>query len=481
METQVDRVLKIFEQIDSVPRKSKNEAKIAAWISEWAIEHRLSHERDNAGNLVLRVPPTSGMERAPTIVLQGHMDMVCEKRPDVSHNFETDPIRLVRDGEWLHADGTTLGADNGIAVAMALAVASDRSIEHPALELLFTVDEESGLTGALNLSESLVNGRILLNIDSEDEGVFTIGSAGGRRTYLHKAVRTTPRASNTSYLLIRVDGLQGGHSGVDIHKHRANANLLLARICHRLNRNHGVPIVWFESHGADNAIPRSAMALLDTGEPADSLLGEVTEFEKAARNEYRTSEPGLKVSATYGTETLPDQILDSESARQIVDIILTHPNGVLRMSPEIPELVQTSSNVAEAYVKDGEFHIRSLQRSSVQSELDAVLAAIETVSAAAGALLKIESEYPGWEPRLDSPLLKRSTSVYRSRFGKEPVIEAAHAGLECGVIGGKYPGMDMISFGPTIRAPHSPDERLHLPSLERTWQFLVDLLASFRN
>ncbi len=519
-----ERVLDIFSEIARIPRPSKKEERIGKWLRERAEKNGWKAASDEAGNVVITVPASAGRESEPRIILQGHQDMVCEKRPEVQHDFERDPIRLVHDGEWLSADGTTLGADNGIAIALAIALAEDPGLSRPPLELLFTVDEETGLTGAQKLDPALLSGQAMINIDSEDEGVFTVGCAGGRDVRVKLPVRreeAEASSSSMSYFAVRVSGLRGGHSGIDIRKRRGNANAILARLLRRIAFDSSVRIVSFSGGNAHNAIPRDAMAVCGCpNEYMEAVRDQAARFECEARDELGTYDPGLRievtdvpsehdpgsgasstaVSASAGAATGEGAAggvgaedarghasggaarasrapLAPEDARKLINAAAGLPHGVVAMSPEIAELVETSVNFAVAKTEDDHIELQMSQRSSVQAALDALTDSIAAVADLAGAEVRRENEYPGWEPNLASPLLSRAQEAYREEFAADPTVEAIHAGLECGVIGSKLGGLDMLSIGPTIEAPHSPDERLHVPSVDRLYRLLARLLA----
>lgn len=479
MPIHAQQVLTLFEQINRIPRCSKNEQAIAAWLRTWADDRSFPNEQDEIGNVLIRVPATEGLEGAPVIVLQGHMDMVCEKTSDSTHNFETDPITLVRDGEWIHAEDTTLGADNGIAIALALAFA-EGEVPHPKLEILITVDEETGLTGAQNLQPGWLKGRQLLNIDSEDEGVFTVGCAGGRDTIITLRTEQESLPADLDVREVAVSGLQGGHSGVDIHLGRANANVLLVRTISALRSRLEPPIRLAALRGgnAHNAIPRDASAIIAFPSGARAQVeAEIARELDTFRGEYGSLEPALQV--TLRSATAPSDVFTESSARQIVDLLTGLPHGVVRMSSEVPGLVETSTNFATVRTHNDAVEIKTSQRSSYGSRLAEIATRIEAIARLAGAEVKNESSYPPWEPHMESELLGHSVEAYREAFGKDPVVEVIHAGLECGVIGSKYPEMQMISFGPTIQNAHSPDERLFVPSLDRICVFMETLFGAY--
>lgn len=475
MHPTTQRVLDFFRPIAEIPRPSKAEEQIAQWLEDWAAQRNLSTRRDEVGNLVIASPGSPGCESAPTVVLQGHMDMVCEKAPDAPRDPATQGVSLVFVGEWLTADRTTLGADNGIAIAMALALLDDPNAKHPPIEVLLTVDEETGLTGALGLSPDLLTGRMLLNIDSEDEGVLTVGCAGGRTLYLHLPLEREPVPQGYTSWTLRVSGLTGGHSGVDIHEQRGNANLLLARALSVLVREHRARIVSLEGGSAHNAIPRDATAhlMLPAGVNPTNTVETLARF---LVEEHQSTDPELSLSIATA-EAHPAHIWTAAFEARILDTLLALPHGVYRYSSDIEGLVQTSNNLARVAVVDDALKITSSQRSSIASELASLCDKVAAIGALAGARVESSPGYPGWAPNMSSPLLERSKRLYAEELGRPPVVEIIHAGLECGVIGDVYPDMDMISFGPTIQNPHSPDERLHLPSVATCYHFMAALLA----
>ena len=474
-------ILKLFEQINAIPRCSRHEEAISRWLLEWAAGNRFETAQDAAGNIVIRVPATSGYENASVIVIQGHMDMVCEKTPESSHDFSRDPIRMIVDGDWLKADNTTLGADNGIALAIGMALAENTTIDRPPIELLFTVDEETGLTGAAALAPGFITGRVLLNLDSEDEGVFTVGCAGGRDTRIRLPLQTTRISDPVQRFRLTVGGLRGGHSGIDINAHRANANVLLGRILSRIRESASIRLVEIAGGTAHNAIPRDAsVTFICNPAKFDALAHLTEEFQCTVKEEYAATEKNLFI--TLEQQDMPEEryAVTLEDSIRVVDLIYALPHGVAGTSADVPGLVETSSNLATIAMAGNELDILSSQRSSIPSRLDEINRRIEAVAALAGAKSETGGQYPPWQPDMASPLLARSQALYRRLFGSDPTIQIIHAGLECGIIGATYPGMDMISFGPTLRNPHSPDERLHIPSIGRMWTFLVELLKSYQ-
>ena len=480
MENQINAILDKFVAINVIPRCSKNEARLAAWLAEWARAQGYAVRSDPAGNLVVRVPASPGREDRPVVILQGHMDMVCEKTPESAHDFETDPIRVMREGDWIHALDTTLGADNGIALAMMMALAEDQTLHHPPLELLFTVDEESGLLGAHELDATLLTGRILINIDSEDEGVFTIGCAGGEETQIRLPLDFEELPSELVCGRLVVGGLRGGHSGVEIHQPRANANRLLGRVLLRLQSIEGVRLVSLCGGSAHNAIPRDASAFLAF--PPDHVLAVrdvIRLCETMFRDEHDDTEPKLFVRYEDPTDELPMRLLGRESAARAVQLLNALPHGVHGMSTQVAGLVETSCNLAILRIKNDALEIISSQRSSSMSRLDEMTSRVTAVAALAGASAIRLNHHPAWAPDKTSALLQRCREVYRDLHGQEPVVEIIHAGLECGLIGDKLPGMEMISIGPNLRHPHSPEEKLELPSVGRVYAFLTTLLAAY--
>ena len=481
METKTREILDRFEEISRIPRCSKNEQAISQWLQNWAAEKNFKSIADSTGNICVKVPASAGAEDAPVIVIQGHMDMVCEKTPESNHDFSRDPIQVKYDGDWITADNTTLGADNGIALAVATVLAEDKALMHPPLELLFTVNEESGLIGAKRLDANMIEGKVLLNIDSEEEGEFTVGCAGGQDTRVHLALERSDLPAGLHCFDLTVHGLRGGHSGIDIHKHRASANKLLARALHAVNTNTLMYIISFQGGTVHNAIAREATARIvcdpNVSEQLQTLIADV---EQQMQAEYAVAEPSLKLSFQSVDENpVCESALSAEDTLKIIRLLLALPFGVAEMSADIDGLVETSSNLANVELNDQRLSILSSQRSLIRSRLEDITNRIESIAALAGARVTAENSYPPWQPDMDSLLLKRCQAIYSDLFKKEPVVKSIHAGLECGIIGSKKEGMEMISFGPTIRFPHSPEEKLYVPALIRIWEFITRLLASY--
>ncbi len=478
---ELERILSNFREISAIPRCSKQEEKIGAYLRQRAEARGFAAAQDGAGNLVIRVPASEGGQGAPPVVIQGHMDMVCEKRSGSNHDFTRDPIRITEKDGWLRADGTTLGADNGIALALALTLAEDDALARPPLELLFTVDEETGLTGANRLEPGFVHGKILLNIDSEDEGVFTVGCAGGVESRLRMPVAVSPVDTDTAILQLEAGGMRGGHSGVDIHKQRANAIRVIARALDRMGGSAPIRIASLAGGKSHNAIPRDAsVRFCCPPDRIERVEADLRAIDRSVRMEHGDTDPSLALrwrgdKAGAGAE----RAATMEDSLRIIRLLLALPDGVQAMSLQIEGLVETSCNLARATLAEDRLEIVTSQRSSVMSRLEDITRQIEAVAALAGAETERMNAYPAWEPDLESPLLARCTETYRSLFGRDPVVEAIHAGLECAVIGARFDDMDMISFGPTIQNPHSPDEALHLGSVEKVWTFVKALMTAF--
>ena len=479
MDGETERIIDIFRELNAVPRRSKHEERISRWLLDQASRLKLNAKTDSAGNVLIDVPASPGREEAPGVVIQGHMDMVCEKVQGSRHDFENDPIALVIDGEWLTAEETSLGADNGIALAYGLAVAERRDLIHPPLELLFTVDEETGLNGAKALGPDFVKGRILLNLDSEDEGVFTIGCAGGRDTVVAYNLKRGLIDEGSAGLAITVGGLAGGHSGAEIHLHRANALKLLARLLSRIIADTGARLVSISGGSARNAIPREARAVIAVRQSeAEKVAATVNELAGVFTAEYSKAEESIQLkSAPVALDGM--EAFGGDFSRDLVRLLRIVPTGPREYSFLMPDLVETSSNLATIGETDGKLEVITSQRSSVGSKLEEISTDIEIAGELTGAAVRLENSYPAWQPDSSSQLLERSKKVYRRLYSENAKVEAIHGGLECAVIGSIYKYMDMISFGPTIEHPHSPNERVNLSSLGKTWKFLVALLESF--
>jgi dipeptidase D len=458
-----------FEAVCKTPHCSRDEKAMGEYVMAVARNNGFQAVRDSVGNVKVSVPATPGREAAPTVVLQGHLDMVCEKNSDTAHDFAKDPIDAWADGEWMKARGTTLGADNGMGIAASLAAMEDKTLVHGPLELLFTVDEETGLNGAFGLKPNFLKGRILLNLDSEEEGVFFIGCAGGADSDIVLPIRRLGSTAGEG-LKVVLDGLRGGHSGIDIHTGRGNAVQLLARLLYKMDVPFG--LVHMEGGNKHNAIPREAFAHVAVRKP------DLAAFKKVLTSRFEEIRFETKaVEKTIGLKILPapergPKPLNRDSGNALLSLLLGLPHGVMAMSQEIPELVETSNNLAILKCSSTKAVIHTSTRSSIASALEAVRGRIEAVGSLAGAKVTHLNGYPGWNPNLESPLLATMKTVYRNLTGRDAEVKAVHAGLECGIIGEKYAGMDMISFGPDLRNPHSPDEKVHIPSVERFYDLL---------
>jgi len=463
---------KHFEEISAIPRESKNEEGIREHLVKAARKRELPVKQDKVGNVLIEVPATKGHEDAPIVILQGHMDMVCEKNTDVEHDFATQGIQGEVCGDWVKAKGTTLGADNGIGMAAALAMMDDKEIVHGPLELLFTVDEETGLTGAFHLEPGFVKGRILLNLDSEDEGELTIGCAGGGDTILHLPLNMQSPPSDHVGLKVSMRGLKGGHSGVDIHMEKGNAVKLLARA---LNSAGDMWLADINGGNKHNAIPREAFATIAVeSSKKDQVKNGLVEAGKALRAEFKSTDPELTIQVE-DMEIIGNAV-DVAETRKVLGLILALPHGVIANSKDMPGVVETSNNVAVARFENDELFMHLSSRSSVATALDGVREQIKATAELVGATVEQPEGYPGWQPNVESEILKVAKSTYQDMFGVEPNVAAIHAGLECGIIQERYPGMDSISFGPTIQNPHSPDERVNVPTVEKFWKFLGGIL-----
>ncbi|MCK4761166.1 MAG: aminoacyl-histidine dipeptidase [Candidatus Aminicenantes bacterium] len=475
--------LKWFEEISKIPRCSKNEEKIALWLVDWAKKNNFEAEMDSVKNTLIKVPASPGYENSPTVIIQGHMDMVCEKTPDSNHDFTKDPIKFVFEGEWLTADKTTLGADNGIAIAMAMAMALDKELEHPPLELFFTVDEETGLTGVNELQPGFLDGKILINIDSEDEGVFTVGCAGGINTYLSLPSEYEDVPAGYKKFKINAGGMKGGHSGIDIALGKANAIKIVSRALRAVIKEEiDLRIADIKGGSAHNAIPRDAWAVVFVPEKdQDNMKEIILRSSETFNSEFKCTDPDLFVTVEDSEEDY-DKLLTAGKTRETIDFISVIPHGVAFMSPDIEGLVETSNNLANVSInsKEKKIDILTSQRSAVISRLNAHTDGIEAVARLAGGDAYSSDGYPPWQPNMASPLLDRSKKLYEKLFKKEPVVEIIHAGLECGIIGDKYPGMDMISIGPTLKYPHCPDEKIHVGTIGKIWDFIAALLKDLK-
>jgi dipeptidase D len=469
-------IWKCFDAITKVPRPSCHEEQIREFLLNFAKEHNIKAKTDKCGNVVMCKAATPGHESAPTVILQAHMDMVAEKNNDVQHDFMKDPIETYIDGDWVKARGTTLGADNGIGIAAALAVMIDKSLEHGPVEALFTVNEEIGLEGAQNLGEGMISGDMLLNLDSEDDGEIFVGCAGGIDTTADFTYKRSYTPENFVYMKVSVSGLLGGHSGSDINLGRANANKIIARFIWECSQKWDITLCSIEGGNLRNAIPREASAVFGIHtEHHEAMKHHLAKYSEDIRNEYA----GIEPSMDFRIESCdrPEYCLDSETSVALVRAIYSAPHGVYSMSHDIEGLVETSTNLAAVkMVDDSIIRITTSQRSSVESRKDDMAGQVEAHFQLAGAKVYHSDGYPGWAPNMKSPIMKISAEAYEELFGVKPAIKAIHAGLECGLFLSKYPKLDMVSFGPTMTGVHSPDEQLLIPTVEKFWKHLCKVL-----
>ena len=474
---QPERLWHYFLEICKIPRPSRKEEKIAAYISEFAAKHNLTCNIDETGNVLIKKPATPGYEGRRGVILQSHLDMVCEKNSDTPHDFDTDPILPWIDGNWVKAKGTTLGADDGIGIAAALAILEATDIPHGPLEALFTMDEETGLTGAFALKPGQLEGRILINLDSEDEGQLFIGCAGGKDTVATMPMETDDVPAGHVAYKISLTGLKGGHSGDDINKGLGNAVKLMNRFLWNASQTFEIALADFNAGNLRNALAREAFAILTVHKDNEkALLEYVSAFYNDIKGELQVTEPDI--SLVTEPATMPELVLNSALQADLLDALYACPHGVIAMSREIPNFVETSTNLASVKFIDKKIVITTSQRSSVESSKKDVADMVASVFYLMQADVEHSAGYPGWKPNPDSEVLRISVEAYRKLFSAEPEVLAIHAGLECGLVGAIYPGMDMVSFGPTIKGAHSPDERLDIPSTVKFWELTLEVLKN---
>ncbi|MEM6516148.1 MAG: aminoacyl-histidine dipeptidase [Bacteroidota bacterium] len=467
-----------FTNLNAVPRPSKKEERVINFMKNFGESLNLQTKVDEVGNVIIKKPATAGMENRKTIVMQSHLDMVHQKNNDTAFDFETQGIQMKIDGDWVKAEGTTLGADNGIGVATIMAILESDSIAHPEIEALFTIDEETGMTGAKELKGSLLSGEILLNLDTEEDDEIGVGCAGGidvtaKRTYQQK---DTPDL--TKPFKIEVKGLQGGHSGMQIHEGLGNANKIMNRLLFNGFENYGLRISSINGGGLRNAIPRESNAnvVVDSAH-SDAFLSDIVNLATDIKKEYKTMEPELMIRISESSA--PEKVMVLGVQQGLLKALYAAQNGVYRMSPDIKDLVETSNNIAKVSVADGEILINCLTRSSVESSKWDLANALRASFELMGCEVDYSGDYPGWTPNMDSEILKVLVPIYkRLNDGNEPNVAACHAGLECGILGQNYPNMDMISFGPNIKGAHSPDERVQISSVEKYWTFVLEILKN---
>ncbi len=466
-----------FEEITKIPRPSKHEELMIRYLLDFAAKHKLEAERDKAGNVVIRKPASKGLEKMKSVILQGHSDMVCEKNSDKIHDFEKDPIDAYIDGEWIKARGTTLGADDGIGVAAALAVLASKTIAHGPIEALFTSDEETGMTGAFGLKEGFVKSKILINLDSEDDGELFIGCAGGIDTQATFKFSKRKISRHSKAFIVAVTGLKGGHSGDEIDKGLGNSNKILTRLLLNIN-DLKFRLNDFNGGNLRNAIPREAFAKFTIpSENVEKMNTKIAELSQLIKAELSVKEPELKIE--IHAADLPEFIIDRRTQNRLLQALNACPHGVLQMSPDMPGLVETSTNLASVkFTEKNKIVVATSQRSAIESAKWSMAYTVQSVFELAGAKVKRGEGYPGWKPNVNSEILNITNQAHIRVLEFEPKIRAIHAGLECGLFLEKYPYLDMISFGPTIKGAHSPDERLNIPATQRFWTLLVEVLKN---
>jgi dipeptidase D len=463
-----------FYELSQIPRPSKREGKAVDFVRDFAKKHNFSFKEDKVGNIVISIPASKGKEKSPTIVLQGHVDMVCEKNKGTVHDFDKDPIKLINTGEWITADGTTLGADNGIGVAAAMAAALDKSAVHGPLEILCTVDEETGMTGVNELKPKFITGRTLLNMDSEEDGAFYVGCSGGQDTAGTYKIDYTKPKRGTIAVEVLVTGLKGGHSGLDIQQQRANAIRTLGQLLNGFELDYQISQI--SGGSLRNAIPREAEAvLLLKSDNLRKLKTYIKKFKTNFLKEFESTDPGLEIKTKLPKDK-PNTVFTKSFTETLISTLIALPHGIMAMNPDIPGLVETSTNLATLTMDKKKIVIGTSQRSSIESAKLNVAAMVSSIFKLGGAKVTVGDGYPGWQPNMDSGLLKVSKKVYKRLFKSDPEIKAIHAGLETGLLGAKYPGIDMISFGPTIQGAHSPDEKVNIKDVDKFYTLLKGIL-----
>lgn len=467
-----------FHDITQIPRPSKKEEKVIAFLENFSKTHQLDYKKDKSGNILISKPATPGYEKSKTVILQAHMDMVCEKNSDVSFDFDADAIQYYIDGDWVKARGTTLGGDNGIGMAMMLAVLTSDELQHPAIECLFTVDEETGLTGAFALENNFLKGEVLINLDSEDDGVIFIGCAGGIDTTATLPYTEEPVPADYFAFKVSVKGLKGGHSGDDINKGLGNANKILNRYLWTVNKQTDLRLHSFDGGNLRNAIPREANALVSVPySEKENVRVLLNQFIAEIELELSETEPTIQI--TLESEQLPTTAVDKKTSDALLNALYACPHGVIAMSRDMPGLVETSTNLASIKMKPGNnILITTSQRSSIESSKYDIANQVEAALTLAGATATHGDGYPGWKPNLKSDVLTIAQTAYKTLFTEAPGIRAIHAGLECGLFLEKYPHLDMISIGPQMYGVHSPDERLSISSTQKCWKWLVEILKN---
>ena len=466
-------IWKNFSALNAVPRPSKKEEQVIEFIKNFGENLNLETTVDEVGNVIIKKPATAGMEDRKAIVLQSHLDMVCQKNNDVNFDFETQGIQMEVDGDWVKAKGTTLGADNGLGVASIMSILESSDIAHPNLEALFTIDEETGMTGAIGLKPGQLQGEILLNLDTEEDDEIDIGCAGG--VDVTASQKYGLQDSTGQIVKMTVKGLQGGHSGMDIHKGFGNANVILARLLYTGLYNQNIQLISMDSGGLRNAIPREGNVVLSVRNSVE-FMDQANSLKASIMEEFASVEKDLHINIeTYST---PEKAISEEDSKKIILALKSAHNGVYRMSPDVADLVETSNNIARVELKNGDLKILNLSRSSIESGKYAVAEQLKSVYELAGMEVEFGGSYPGWKPKPGSEIVQVMEKLYEKSFNHKPQVVACHAGLECGIIGANYPDMEMVSFGPTIRGAHSPDEKANIPSVQKFWGFLKEILAN---
>ncbi len=471
------QVWKNFVSLTQIPRPSKSEDKIQEFMMSFGEKLGLETIKDEVGNIIIRKPATKGLEKRRGVILQGHLDMVPQKNSDTIHDFKKDPIQAFVDGDWVTAKGTTLGADNGMGVAAIMSILESKDLPHGPIEALFTCDEETGMTGAFGLKAGMLYGDILMNLDSEDEGELYIGCAGGVDTSAVMTYEKKDVPAKSTAFKVSVSGLKGGHSGVDIPLQRGNANKIIFRFLWHALKNHEIRLSSIDGGSLRNAIPREAFAVITVANSEASKLQKYAlEFENIIKTELKEVDPGF-IFKLEKSET-PKFVMDKKTTKNLIFAIRSTIHGAVRFVDNMPEIPETSTNLAIVKSEKGKIIIGNLVRSSVDSAKDNLKEEIESIFTLAGAQVTHEGEYPGWRPDFNSSILNTMKEMYNKQFGKVPEVKIIHAGLECGLLGGVYPKWDMISFGPTIRFPHSPDEKVHIASVKKFWEFLTETLKN---
>jgi dipeptidase D len=466
-----------FADLNAVPRPSKKEARVIAFMMAFGQNLGLTTIKDEVGNVIIKKPATPGMEGCKTIVMQSHLDMVHQKNNDTFFDFDTQGIVMYVDGDWVRAKGTTLGADNGLGVATIMAILESTDIPHPAIEALFTIDEETGMTGAMGLKGGLLEGEILLNLDTEEDDEIDIGCAGGIDITATRSYEPEPTPENSLAFKLIVKGLKGGHSGMDIHKGLGNANKLMNRLLFDGFESFGLQVSSIQGGSLRNAIPRESEAVVIIASMYDGAFQlDMQEMIDTIKAEFKTTEPNLDIRIE--PTTLPAFVMDLGVQEGLIRALYTAHNGVYRMSPDMEDLVETSNNIARVTVGDGQVEVLCLTRSSVESSKLDLANALRSAFELIGCKVVFSGSYPGWTPNVNSPILEVLTSIYERQNGHKPKVVACHAGLECGILGTNYPMMDMISFGPTIHGAHSPDERASISSAQKYWKFVLEILKN---